>query len=305
MITSRVVQPVPLARRIKWGTAVALASHHIVALLGILWFFSWAGVAVAILGVYVFGILGVGVGFHRLLAHRSFTCPRWLERIFVILGVCGLQGTPAQWVAVHRRHHAHSDDQLDPHSPRVGVFWSHTGWLLFKDGDLSRRSLHERYAKDILRDSLCARLERGPWLGIVLIASWLTFLLGGFAADLLMGESIAQAWRYGASILIFGVFVRIVLVWHITWSLNSVTHLWGYRSYLTDDSSRNNFVIGILSGGEGWHNNHHADPRSAKHGHAWWEVDVAYLTIRFLASFGLVRGVIMPRQDRLSRITLS
>lgn len=293
-----------LAGRIKWGTAATLAAHHIIALLGLLFLFSWAGLTLAILGIYVFGILGLNVGFHRLLAHRSFTCSKTLEHVLVVLGVCCMQGTPAQWVAVHRLHHAHSDDQLDPHSPRASIFWSHGGWLLIKNEDLPRRSLHERYAKDILRDPLYARLERGPWSGFVLLMSWLIFFLGGFIVDLLTGGSIAEAWRYGAGIFAFGVFVRIVMVWHITWSVNSVTHLWGYRNYSTDDASRNNFLIGILAGGEGWHNNHHADPRSAKHGHRWWELDVTYLTVRLLARFGLVGNVVVPRRDRLAHMTI-
>lgn len=306
MIEERNTAPLaPLARRINWGTVIGLASHHVIALVGMLWLFSWAGVTLAIVGIYVFGTLGLNIGFHRLLAHRSFTCSKWVEHALVILGVCCLQGTPAQWVAVHRRHHAHSDDRLDPHSPLAGIFWSHTGWLIVKNEGLSRKDLQQRYAKDILRDPLYARLERVPWLGFVLLVSWLLFFVGGFTGDLLTGGSIAEPWRYGTSILVWGVFIRIVMVWHITWSVNSVTHLWGYRSYSTDDASRNNFFIGILAGGEGWHNNHHADPRSAKHGHFWWELDVSYLTIRLLARVGLVGEIIMPRRDRLDQALLA
>jgi fatty-acid desaturase len=121
------------------------------------------------------------------------------------------------------------------------------------------------------------------------------FFLGGLASDLLAGGSIPQALRFGVSILVWGVFVRTVVVWHITWSVNSVTHLWGYRNYATNDASRNNVIVALLSTGEGWHNNHHADPRSARHGHAWWEVDVTYLTIGLLVRLGLARKIIMPR----------
>jgi stearoyl-CoA desaturase (delta-9 desaturase) len=158
-----------------------------------------------------------------------------------------------------------------------------------------------QYAKDVLRDPLYAWLQRGGWL-LVALASWIAFFAAGYAAILLTGGSAGEALRFAASVWLWGVIVRTVLVWHITWSVNSVTHLWGYRTYDTDDRSRNNVFVGIISNGEGWHNNHHADPRSAKHGHRWWELDVAYLTIRGLAALGLAREVAMPSPHLLTRL---
>jgi stearoyl-CoA desaturase (delta-9 desaturase) len=179
------------------------------------------------------------------------------------------------------------------------------GWLVVKNRELTRLGIFERYAKDIMRDPFYARLERKfRWVWVVL-ASWGVFFTGGIIAELLYGGSAAEALQFGLSLLIWGVFVRTVLVWHISWSVNSVTHLWGYRNYETDESSRNNVIVGILANGEGWHNNHHADPRSARHGHLWWELDLTWLMIRLLAALGLAREVATPsphiRQMRIRR----
>jgi stearoyl-CoA desaturase (delta-9 desaturase) len=195
---------------------------------------------------------------------------------------------------VHRRHHQHPDDQPDPHSPFVNFFWGHVGWLLVRNTDLERLSLYTRYARHLAEDRFYLRFERIEWYGGVVLASWLAFYLAGFSAGWLIEQTFAGASQFALSVLIWGVFVRTVLVWHITWSVNSVTHLWGYRRYATGDGSRNNILIGLISSGEGWHNNHHSDPRTAKNGRRWWEFDLTYLTIRALAATGLVSGVILP-----------
>jgi fatty-acid desaturase len=296
--------------RIAWIEAIGLAAVHVFALLAFVpWFFSWTGVVLAFLGLYVFGALGISLCYHRLLTHRGFVCPKWLEHTFAILGLCCVQDTPARWVAIHRRHHEEADQQPDPHSPLVNFLWGHMGWLVVKNRDLTRLGIFERYAKDILRDPFYARLERNfRWVWVVLI-SWGVFLAGGIIAELLLGGSAVEALQFGLSLLVWGVFVRTVLVWHISWSVNSVTHLWGYRNYETDESSRNNAIVGILANGEGWHNNHHADPRSARHGHLWWEVDLTWLIIRSLAALGLAREVATPsphvRQMQIRRPSVS
>jgi stearoyl-CoA desaturase (delta-9 desaturase) len=252
-------------------------------------FFSWTGVACAGLGIYVFGVLGINLGYHRLLAHQSFCCPKWLEYTLAVLGICCLQDSPARWVAIHRRHHHHTDEQQDPHSPLVGFLWAHVGWILLKSDDLMRTELFERYARDLLRDRFYGWIEATyAWVWIVVL-SWAAFFLAGVSAELLRGGTPRHALQFGSSLLIWGVFVRTVVHWHFTWSVNSVTHRWGYRNYDTPDSSRNNVLIAVISNGEGWHNNHHAEPRSARHGHRWWEVDVAWLIIRLLMLAGLAR----------------
>jgi stearoyl-CoA desaturase (delta-9 desaturase) len=283
------------ARRIVWLTAGGIVLYHALALCALWpWLFSWAGLALAGLGCYVFGTLGINLGYHRLLTHRGFACPRWLERAVAFLGVCCLQDTPARWVAIHRMHHQHSDEQPDPHSPLVTLFWGHVGWLLVANQDVERAALYERYAKDILRDRFYRRLERrGLWAWINL-AQWVVFFSAGLLAGWLATGDLAAGVQLGLSLLVWGVFVRTVAVWHITWSVNSIGHLWGYRNYPTADDSRNNVLVGVLSNGEGWHNNHHAQPRAARHGHRWWELDVTWLTIRLLRGVGLAWDVVEP-----------
>lgn len=273
----------------------ALILYHAIAALALLpWFFSWTGVVLSVLGIYVFGTLGINLCYHRLLTHRGFVCPKWLEHTFAILGVCSFQDTPARWVAVHRRHHQHADEQADPHSPLVSFLWAHMHWIYVENRELNRLGIFDRYAKDILRDPFYVWLERkGTWLWVIL-GSWLAFYALGAMIGLASGAGIAGSVQMGLSVLVWGVFVRTVVVWHITWSVNSVTHLWGYRNYGTEDCSRNNVIVGLISNGEGWHNNHHADPRSARHGHKTWEFDVTWISIRALEAVGLATRVVRP-----------
>jgi stearoyl-CoA desaturase (delta-9 desaturase) len=297
--TRRLPLPAAVDRgRIVWSYAITVGVYHLLALLALLpWFFSWTGVVLAIGGIYVFGGLGINLCYHRLLTHRGLVCPKWLEHGFAILGVCSMQDTPARWVAVHRRHHEHSDRQDDPHSPLAGFLWGHVGWMLIENRDLVRLGIYDRYAKDILRDPFYRRLERTLLYPIIVLTSWAVFFLGGLAGGLLCGDSLPAAAQLGASLLVWGVFVRIVAVWHITWSVNSLSHLWGYRNYETNEQSRNNWLVAILTSGEGWHNNHHADPRSARHGHRGWEIDLIYAVVRGLEMVGLAWNVATP--DRL------
>ncbi len=287
--------------RISWIDAGGLLVIHLLALLAFVpWLFSWTGAILAFVGLYVFGTLGISICFHRLLTHRGMVFPKPLEHAFAILGICSMQDTPARWVAMHRRHHEHSDEQPDPHSPLVNFFWAHMGWLMFKNRDLTRLGLTNRYAKDVLRDRFYVIVERKiPWLCIVM-TSWMLFFAGGFIAELLLGGTAMQALQFALSLLVWGVFVRTVLVWHNTWAVNSVTHVWGYRNYNTDESSRNNLLVGYLTAGEGWHNNHHAHPRAARYGHMWWELDVTWLTIRLLEVMGFAHKVVRPPQKAVA-----
>jgi sn-1 stearoyl-lipid 9-desaturase len=281
--------------RIDWVFALGLIGFHLAAMLVFLpYFFSWTGVLLVPLGYYVFGTLGINICFHRLLTHRSFAVPKWLERTLVVIGVCAMEDTPAMWVANHRRHHHYADEQPDPHSPLVTFLWGHLLWGMVKNNEYKRLEWFNRYARDIMRDRFYAGLERYNASWLIVFASWWVFFLGGYFAELTLGGTTEQAIQFGASLVVWGVFVRTVATWHITWSINSVTHLWGYRNYETKDSSRNNIIIGFLANGEGWHNNHHAHPGSARHGHNWWEIDVGWLTIRGLMALGLATKVVLP-----------
>ena len=182
----------------------------------------------------------------------------------------------------------------------MSFFWSHVGWVLVENKDLTSLGNWERYVRDILRDPFYKAIERNHRQAKILFAASALVFLAGFLPVALSGGTLSEAAQFGASLFVWGIVVRTVIVWHITWSVNSVTHLWGYRNYPTDEGSRNNLLIGFISNGEGWHNNHHADPRSAKHGHLWWELDVTYLTLRALAAVGLVHHIAMPISEKRS-----
>jgi stearoyl-CoA desaturase (delta-9 desaturase) len=286
--------------QLNWPYILAIAGYHVVALLAFMpGYFSWSGLILAALGTHLCGLFGINLCYHRLLTHRGLKCPKWLEHAMVIIAMSCLQETPARWVAIHRRHHQFADQQPDPHSPLASFFWSHIGWILVDQPELSRLGIYQRYAKDILRDRFYVALERKNCLVWINLGQMPLFFGVGFAVAWLSGE--AAAAQTGLGIMMFGVFVRTVLVWHITWAVNSATHLWGYRNYETDEDSRNNLVVGLISNGEGWHNNHHADPRSARHGHRWWEIDNTWLTIRLLAWLGLATDVVTPNAQLAGR----
>ena len=286
-----------LPLRVFWQYVASVAIVHGLTLLAVTpWCFSWSGLVACALGVYVFGTLGINLGYHRLLTHRSFRVPKWLERGLAILGVCCLQDTPARWVAIHRMHHQRSDQRDDPHSPLVSFFWGHVEWFLVKNRDDDGIIHCERYARDLLHDPLYFWLERNlRWLWLYVIHAALFYLVG-MAVGWYMGD-LRVGFQFGVSFVVWGVLLRTVLVWHITWSVNSLSHLWGYRTYATRDHSRNNWLVGLIANGEGWHNNHHWDPRSAAHGHRWWEFDLSFLTIRLLETLGLAHHVIRPNRS--------
>ncbi len=242
--------------------------------------FTWSGLVVCLVLYLVTGV-GVTMGYHRLLTHRSFQTPKLVEYFLTILGCLSAQGGPLQWVATHRAHHAHSDAEGDPHSPRDGGWWAHTLWLMLLDPVLDVSALRQRYILDLSKDRVHCLLQRCHGVLILALAA-LLFVLG-------------QAWGgVGASWLVWGIFVRTVLLYHATWLVNSATHMWGYRSHATKDRSTNLWWVALLTLGEGWHNNHHAFPRSARHGLRWWEVDVTYLLIRLLSFVALTWQIHVP-----------
>ncbi|WP_415198580.1 acyl-CoA desaturase [Silvibacterium sp.] len=243
-----------------------------VGALAALFFFSWKAVLVtAILWVFSQNI-GIAVTYHRLLTHRGFVVPRWLEYAMTFCSTLAFEGGPIYWVAVHRLHHQLTDKPGDPHSPRDGIFWSHMGWILYGTLRNKDMALLNRYAPDLAKDRFYVWLSRWHFLpGIALGAA--LFYFGG--------------WSW----FLWGFFVRIVVSLHVTWLVNSATHLWGSRRFETKDDSRNLWWVAILSGGEGWHNNHHAHPVSTSHGMAWYEIDVNYWLIRALGAVGLAKRI--------------
>jgi stearoyl-CoA desaturase (delta-9 desaturase) len=271
--------------------------HGLACLAFVPWLFDWRSVVLAVAGVFAFG-QGINLGYHRLLTHRSLRLPRWLERIFVVLALCCLQETPAKWVAWHRAHHAHSDGAEDPHSPLVSFLWGHVTWLAFPREPGGALGGYRRYAQDILQDRFYRRLEQRPALPyLIYLAHALLFFAAGFALGW-AADDAGAALRLGLSFLVWGAILRTVAVWHITWSVNSLTHLFGYRRYETADNSRNNWLVGLIAVGEGWHNNHHHDQASVTTQHRWWELDFTYYLIRLLEAVGLATALVQPRHKR-------
>jgi stearoyl-CoA desaturase (delta-9 desaturase) len=257
------------------------------------------------LGNYIFTSIGIGAGYHRLLTHRGFKCPKWFEYLLASLGVCSFQDSPARWVLVHRVHHQHSDHQPDPHTPRVSAFWAHMGWLFIDNRDLSTSAAYERYAKDLMRDPFYFWLQRGMnWVWFYAAHAVLIYGVGLLVGWLWTG-TVSGMFQVGLQWLFWGVIMRTIFTWHVTWGINSAAHIWGYRNYETREDSRNNWLFALLTNGEGWHNNHHADPRSAQHGHRWWEVDVTYITLAALEKIGVISDLVRPNHSALDRKSLA
>lgn len=234
---------------------------------------SPGAIGVFLAGIWLFGGLGICLGFHRLLTHRAFDAPRWLERTLAVLGCLAWQGSPVQWAAVHRTHHADSDGPRDPHTPREGFWWAHMLWILQKQ-PIERPV--EEVAADLLRDPFMRWLHVWFWTLQIPLAGAL-YAVGGLS------------W------VVWGVFVRTTVVWHGTWLINSAAHRWGYRNFDLDDDSRNLWWVALLTFGEGWHNNHHRHPTAAVHGLRRGEVDLTGGTIRLLARVGWIAEVVEHR----------
>ena len=297
-------RPQSATRQYFWVYLGGFVALHLLALLALIpWFFSWTGLAAVFVGNCVFGSLGINLAYHRLLTHRGLTLPKWLEHGFALLGVCCLQDAPARWVAIHRMHHQHSDRQEDPHSPLVNFYWAHIGWLIYQNKYFGTLDFYDRYVRDLVKDPFYLRLERNAMYFWVYVTHAILFYLAGLGIGWWMTGSRSETSQFAASLLVWGVFVRTVYVWHITWAVNSVTHLWGYRNYEVADQSRNNWIIGLTNNGEGWHNNHHAFPRCAAHGHMWWELDLTYLFILLLERLGIAKNVVHPTPDHLKTRT--
>jgi len=282
-------------------TAVMLLIHVAALAVFLPYTFSLAGVIVALVSWQLYGMFGITIGYHRLLTHRGFTCPKWYEYILTTLGSCSLQGPPGRWVGTHRAHHQFSDDELDPHSPTKSFFWSHMGWLFYDVEGYKPDQVCSRYAPDLMRNRFYAWLEKDRNYILVYLFHAALYWLAGFGFGWWLGEKgMMSGVQLGTSLVVWGVLFRTVWVWHITWSVNSVSHVFGYRNYKDEpDHSKNNWIVGLLAHGEGWHNNHHADPRSSAHGHRWWELDVSYQMIWIMAVLGLAGDVIKPRVKHL------
>lgn len=283
----------------KWAVAAVVILPFLGFLAAVLWFWG-RGLGVLDLALfaafYLFTGFGVTVGFHRLFTHQSFRAVPWLRATLGIAGCMAAQGPVVNWVADHRRHHRFSDHEGDPHSPHLfddhglfgtlgGLWHSHVGWL-FDAGTTDA----ETYAPDMLKDPVIERLDRmyGVWLLLTVFAP------GAIAF------AITQSWEAALSGVLFAGLGRVFFLHHVTWSVNSICHTFGTRPFATNDESRNNPLVGWLGLGEGWHNNHHAFPASARHGLERGQFDVSWELIRLFQRLGWVEQVRLPSEDRVA-----
>lgn len=257
-------------RLLNWVNIIYMTLIHAGALFALLPSnFSWSAIGVMLVLHWVTGGLGITLGWHRLVSHRSFKTPKWVEYFFVFCGALSCQGGVIQWVGLHRFHHLHSDKNQDPHDSSNGFFWSHLGWMFYQ---VEIEPEVPRITKDIKDDPVYLFLQN--YFVLVQVALGLVlYSIGG--------------WPF----IVWGVFVRLILVMHCTWLVNSATHMFGYRTFDSDDKSRNCWWVALVTYGEGWHNNHHAYQYSARHGLKWWEIDLTWMTIRLLSALGLAQDI--------------
>jgi len=261
--------------------------------------FFWHHAIMLFVG-YAATAMGITIGFHRFFTHKSFDCVAPVKLALGVLGSMAIEGPVLTWVSRHRRHHQHSDDTDDPHSPHQhgesvwgvvkGAVHAHMGWLIKDD-----KPGLERYIPDLLTSKMTVAVDK-------------LFLLW-FALSLLIpaviGGLIMMSWTGFFLGFLWGGLVRVFVVHHITWSINSVCHIWGTQDYKSHDESRNNALFGILAFGEGWHNNHHAFPASARHGLKWWQFDSSYIIIKTLEKLGLAWNVKVPSEAHLAKKALA
>ncbi len=285
------ITPIPTAPvgqdklKINRSIVAGLIFLHVGALFGP-FTFTWPAFWVFIFLWWLTNGFGICMGYHRLLTHRSFKCPKWFEYFITVCAILTSQGGPITWVSTHRLHHAASDKDQDPHSPTKGFWWAHMLWFVYHSPVLENPEFRQRYAADLYRDPVHRFLTKYNWAGPWILGTIL-FLSGGFP------------------FLVWGIFVRTVVALHCTWLVNSAAHTWGYQTYKTGDRSTNCWWVGLLAFGEGWHNNHHAFHYSAAHGLKWWEFDLTYLMIRFLSRIGVIQSVRLPNAATAANNKLS
>jgi stearoyl-CoA desaturase (delta-9 desaturase) len=271
---------------LSWTTATFLILFHAGAVAAF-FMFNWQALMVAVVLYWVAGSLGIGMGYHRLLTHRGYKVPKVVEYFLTLCATLALEGGPIFWVATHRLHHANTDRKGDPHSPRDGFWWAHMGWILHGEAKHRNTTLLSRYAPDLAKDRFHVWLTRWHWLPLTLLGLVL-LALGGWP------------------MVTWGIFLRVTVGLHTTWLVNSAAHVWGSQRFETRDDSRNNWWVALLSFGEGWHNNHHAHPVAARHGLAWYEIDLNWYGIRTLQLLGLAKSVrLVKLPKRLPEIEIS
>ncbi|KAM6585947.1 hypothetical protein CsatB_012949 [Cannabis sativa] len=279
-------EPIKVFSGRKWsiwdmGTAGVILGLHLLSLFGP-FYCNWAAFWVAFTLYIITGLFGITLSFHRNLSHHSFKLPKWLEYFFAYCGTQALQGHPINWVRTHRYHHQFVDSERDPHSPIEGFWYSHIGWL-FDSNIVYQKSGSPNIVLDLENQRFYKFLQNTYILhpialGVVLYA------LGGFP------------------FVVWGMGVRVVCNYHVTWLVNSACHVWGNQAWNTGDLSRNNWWVALLAFGEGWHNNHHAFEYSARHGLEWWQIDTTWYVVKLLHTIGLATKLKLPTKSHKQRL---
>ena len=265
-------------RTINWKNVAILTTFHLLAIPA-LFTFNWPNLAALLIGNWIVGSLGVGLGWPRLLTHRGFKAPKWLEYTLSTLATMSMQDSPDKWVATHRIHHKFTETDQDPHSTRPGFWWAQIGWVVWGTAQDHDQKTLMRYVPDLLKDKGHALISRFYYVPIIVSAAVL-FAIGGW------------------TMVVWGVFARVVVGWHTTWFVNSLSHIYGKRPHETNDDSTNNWFVALLTFGEGWHNNHHAFPTSARHGLKWYQFDMNWIAIRIFEKIGWAKQIKLPELKR-------
>ena len=279
--------------------AVVFPLMGLIAVIVMAWgygYMSWLNLGMLVGGWYLTG-LGITIGFHRMLTHRSFETTGPIRTFWTVMGSLAVEGSPIDWCMVHRKHHQFSDHHGDPHSPHLhedsllgtlkGAWHSHVGWMFQANWSRKERL---KYVPDLMNDPLLLSIDRNYYLWVTATLA-IPAIIGGLATMSLFGAWLGFLW---------GGLARVCFSHHMTWSINSICHLFGARDFKSSDDSRNNVVFGVLSHGEGWHNNHHAFPTSARHGLKWWQFDLSWVIIRGLQMCGLAWNVKLPTEKQMA-----
>lgn len=266
------------SEELNWNTIFFVILFHALTIWA-LFTFSWQNLIAAGVTWWIAGSWGVGLCYHRLLTHGGFKTPKWLEYFLTICGTLAIQSGAISWVTTHRQHHAFTETEKDPHSPREGTYWAHMGWIFKGTAQNQSEATMNRYSPDLMKDRFHVVVNKYYWVTSIVVAAIL-MAIGGW------------------SMVLWGIVLRTVVGWHFTWLVNSATHLWGTRRFETRDDSRNNGLIALLTFGEGWHNNHHAHPRSAKHGLKWYEFDINWVQLKILEKLGLAKKIYAYKMEQ-------
>jgi stearoyl-CoA desaturase (delta-9 desaturase) len=284
------IELLPNSEAIDWVRIIPFIAIHLTCLLVFVVGVSWVAVLVCVLS-YLIRMFAITAFYHRYFSHKSFKTSRLMQCLFAVIGATATQRGPIWWAAHHRHHHLNADSPEDSHSPQQGFWYSHIKWFLMK----KNFSTKSEYINDLKRYPELEFIDRYDILFPILYATAL-FVLGGY-----LGKNYPELNTSASQLLIWGYFISTVLLSHVTYCINSLAHMFGFRTYETSDDSRNNFILAIFTLGEGWHNNHHCSPGSVKQGFKWWQIDISYYLLYLMNKVGLIWDLKYPNKQLLAK----